>query len=79
MTVYENNNYKITVVDNPSVEEELTFPKLYVVTNVNTLVDEVYETMLPKALAYAEQANDAVKHTLDGPSQLLTASSTTLN
>ena len=79
MTVYENNNYKVTVVDNPSLEEELTFPKLYAVTNVNTLVDEVYETMLPKALAYAEQANDAVTHTLEGPNMLVSAATTTLN
>ena len=79
MSVFENNNYKITVVENPSDEERETFPLLYEVTNVTTNVTEVYETMLPKALAYAEQANDAVKRTLDGPPAIFTADGGLIN
>ena len=56
-TVYENNNY-IVKIGPSQIYEDYT---VYLIRNKRTNVVEVEDTMLPKAIDYAEQLNTAVE------------------
>lgn len=77
MRVFENEKYKIEVVDSVGEEaENRAYPQVYRVTNLATEVIETYETMLPQALAYVLKATDMLESVLDKKPRLAVASPT---
>lgn len=62
---WSNETYTVDVIANPSDENAKTSPTVYVVTNNETNIQEMFTMQLPQAFVYAVQSKATIKQAVE--------------
>lgn len=70
---WDNGSYSVDVTFNPSEENAKSSPKVYVVTNIETGIQEMFTMQLPQAFVYAVQSKSTIKQAqeMEKPSNVI--------